>query len=89
MECDSIEILIAKEKFEIFRSLNFHFSKLEKLKPLRDDSALGALSTLRGLRGAPEVPPLCRKTQSLGQQMLNASVGINGLMCQEVCDTDS
>ena len=26
------------------------------LKPLRDDSALGALSTLRGLRGAPEVP---------------------------------
>ena len=29
-----------------------------------------ALSTLRGLRGAPEVPPLCRETQSLGQQML-------------------
>ena len=38
-----------------------------------------ALSTLRGLRGAPEVPPLCRETQSLGQQMLNAPVGINGL----------
>ena len=37
------------------------------LKPLRDDSALRALSTLRGLRGAPEVPPLCRETQSLGQ----------------------
>ena len=34
-------------------------------------AALGrALSTLRGLRGAPEVPPLCRETQSLGQQML-------------------
>ena len=33
---------------------------------------LRALSTLRGLRGAPEVPPLCRETQSLGQQMLNA-----------------
>ena len=31
---------------------------------------LRALSTLRGLRGAPEVPPLCRETQSLGQQML-------------------
>ena len=31
-----------------------------------------ALSSLRGLRGAPEVPPLCRETQSLGQQMLNA-----------------
>ena len=31
---------------------------------------LGALSSLRGLRGAPEVPPLCRETQSLGQQML-------------------
>ena len=40
------------------------------LKPLRDDSALRALSTLRGLRGAPEVPPLCRDTQSLGQHML-------------------
>ena len=36
------------------------------LKPLRDDSALRALSSLRG---APEVPPLCRETQSLGQQM--------------------
>ena len=32
------------------------------LKPLRVDSALKALSTLRGLRGAPEVPPLCRET---------------------------
>ena len=39
---------------------------------------LRRLSTLRGLRGAPEVPPLCRGTQSLGQQMLNASFGING-----------
>ena len=28
------------------------------------------------LRGAPEVPPLCRETQSLGQQMF----GINGLI---------
>ena len=41
--------------------------------PLKPDSALRALSTLRGLRGAPEVPPLCRETQSLGQQMLNAT----------------
>ena len=49
------------------------------LKPLRVDSALRALSTLRGLRGAPEVPPLCRETQSLGQQMLNTPFGINGL----------
>ena len=32
-----------------------------------------------GIRGAPEVPALCRETQSLGQQMLNAPVGINGL----------
>ena len=31
---------------------------------------LRALSSLRGLRGAPAVPPLCRETQSLGQQML-------------------
>ena len=27
-----------------------------------DDSAQRALSSLRGLRGAPEVPPLCRET---------------------------
>ena len=40
---------------------------------------LRALSTLRGLRGVPAVPPLCRETQFLGQQMLNAPVGINGL----------
>ena len=33
---------------------------------------LRALSTLRGLRGAPEVPPLCREAQSLGQQMSGA-----------------
>ena len=46
----------------------------------RVDSALRALSTLRGLRGAPEVPPLYRGTQSLGQQMLNVPVSINGLM---------
>ena len=32
------------------------------LKPLRDDSVLRALSSLRGLRGAPEVPTLCRET---------------------------
>ena len=54
------------------------------LKPLRVDSALRALSTLRGLRGAPEVPPLCRETQSLGQQMLNAPLGITGLIAQLV-----
>ena len=53
--------------------------QVERLYTLRDDSALRALSTLRGLRGAPEVPPLCRETQSLGQQMLNAPVGINGI----------
>ena len=53
--------------------------RVPPLKPLRDDSALRALSSLRVLRGAPEVPPLCRETQSLGQQMLNALVGINGL----------
>ena len=48
------------------------------------DATLRALSSLRGLRGAPEVPPLCRETQSLGQHMLelsceNATVGKNGL----------
>ena len=55
------------------------------LKPLRVDSVLRTLSTLRGLRGAPAVPPLSRETQSLGQQMLelsceNATVGENGLI---------
>ena len=44
------------------------------LKPLRVDSALRALSSLRGLKRSPEVPPLCRETQSLGQKMLNAPV---------------
>ena len=32
------------------------------LKPLRDDSALRTLSSLKGLRGTPEVSPLCRET---------------------------
>ena len=55
------------------------------LKPIRDDSALRTLLSLGGLRGAPEVPPLCRETQSLGQQMLElsyeiATVGKKGLM---------
>ena len=36
--------------------------RVPPLKPLRDDSALRRLSSLRGLRGAPEVPPLCRET---------------------------
>ena len=54
------------------------------LKPLRVDSALRALLTLRGSRGAPEAPPLCRETQSLGQQMLNAPFGINGLMRENI-----
>ena len=58
--------------------------RVPPLNPLRDDSVLRALSSLRGLRGAPEVPPLCRETQSLEQQMLvlsyeNATVGKNGL----------
>ena len=52
------------------------------LKPLRVDSALRALSTLRDLRGAPEVPPLCRETQSLG--MLNAPFGINELIRMQI-----
>ena len=30
--------------------------------------------------GAPEVPPLCRETQSLGQQLLKTTVGTNGLI---------
>ena len=44
---------------------------------------LRALSTLRGLRGAPEVPPLCQETPSLGQQMLKEPLGINGLTTEK------
>ena len=39
------------------------------LKPLRDDSALRALSSLRGLRGSPPIN-YAERRQSLGQQML-------------------
>ena len=61
------------------------------LKPLRDDSALRTLSSLRGLRGAPKGPHYAERRQSLGQQMLerwlkigckNATVGKNGLKCR-------
>ena len=64
--------------YEIF-FLIFAFFSCFFYRPLRIDSALRTLSTLRGLRGAPEVPPLCREMQSLGQQMLNAPLGINGI----------
>ena len=42
-------------------------------------SALRALSSLRGLRGAPEVPPLCRET-SVSWIANVETVGKNGLM---------
>ena len=48
------------------------------LKPLRDDSALRTLSSLRGLRGAPEVPPLCRET-SVSRTANVGTVGKNWL----------
>ena len=35
---------------------------MELMKTESYDSALRALSSLRGLRGSPEVPPLCRET---------------------------
>ena len=44
---------------------------------------LRALSTLRGLRGAPAVSPLCRETQSLGQQMLGGHEWVNKLLHRE------
>ena len=40
------------------------------LKPVRDDSALRTLSSLRGSRGAPRCPHYAEIRQSLGQQML-------------------
>ena len=39
---------------------------------------LGALSSLRGLRGAPEVPPLCQET-SVSRTANVGTVGMNGL----------
>ena len=39
------------------------------LKPLREDSALRALSSLRGLIGHPRFPHYAERRQSLGQQM--------------------
>ena len=49
------------------------------LKPLRDDNALRTLSSLRGLRGAPEFPPLCRET-SVCRTANVGTVGMNGLI---------
>ena len=49
------------------------------LNPLIDDSVLRALSSLRGFRGAPEVPPLCRET-SVSRTANVGTVGINGLL---------
>ena len=51
------------------------------LKPLRDDSALRALSSLKGLREAPEVTPIMPRDVSLSDSKCceNATVGINGL----------
>jgi len=50
----------------------------DPLEPLRDDSALRALSSLTGLRGAPEAPPLCRET-SVSRAANFGTVGKNWL----------
>ena len=49
------------------------------LKPLTDDRALRTLSSLKVLRGAPEVPPLCRET-SVSRTANVGTVGMNGLI---------
>ena len=51
--------------------------------PLRDDSALRALSSLSGLRGAPEVPPLCRET-SVSRTANVGTVGKNWLTWEKI-----
>ena len=53
------------------------------LKTRRDDSALRVLSSLRGLRGAPEVPPLCRET-SVSRTANVGTVGMNGLRVADI-----
>ena len=58
----------------ISRSDYFHFYDVEN----RDYVRCLRTASL-GIMGAPRVPPLCWETQSLGQQMLNAPFGINGL----------
>ena len=47
-------------------------------KPLRDDSAMRALSSLRGMGVAPEAPTLCRET-SVSRTANVGTVGMNGL----------
>ena len=49
---------------------------------VRDDSALRALSSLRGLSAAPEVPPLCLET-SVSRTANVGTVGMNGLIVQD------
>ena len=61
------------------RSYSSHIEvKLKHIGLFRDDSALRALSSLRGLRGAPEVSPLCRET-SVSRTANVGTVGKNGL----------
>ena len=54
------------------------------LKPLRDDSALRALLSLRGLRGAPEAPPLGREVSDSWIANVG-TVGMNGLSLINSC----
>ena len=48
------------------------------LKPLRDDSALRILSSLRGLRGAHEVPPIMPR-DTVSRTANVGTVAMNGL----------
>ena len=50
----------------------------EKVFDLKWATVLRALSSLRGLRGAPEVPPLCRET-AVSRTANVGTVGMNGL----------
>ena len=49
------------------------------LKPLRDDSALRTLSSLGGLRGAPEAPPIMPR-DAVSRTAHVGTVGKNGLI---------
>ena len=60
-----------------------HFILTHLCRPVRSTFAVRETASL-GIMVAPEVPPLCRDTQSLGQQILelsceNATVGTNRL----------
>ena len=70
--------IISTNTYEAFFFVNCKKMPFNPFVPTVPTFAVRETASL-GIMGAPRVPPLCRETQSLGQQMLNAPLGINGL----------